>query len=174
MKNPGLILLIIFLVLLSLLIISVLTLVSVSIVFTASPNEISEISCSTNIPFGSLYQINNKTPICCTNNILTPNYYIGCDSQYNYVVGTIPTDPHDVCLQYCSSPTGPCTGTSYNGNSAEENYNICMSQLSGSNCIPPMPIAAKGSVLYYAISVTPNSCSASDSSKGCFVNCNTI
>lgn len=112
------------------------------------------------------------------------------NGKYDFVVAPWTTSPLDVCVAFCTQYTAPntttgntgttnttgntgttsatvnttqgtCTGASYNGLSAQENFNNCMQLLNPVNttCTPPAPIAAIGTTLYYPYSPTNNVCS---------------
>lgn len=165
MVNPGVILLITFAVILT--IVAVLLLVWASIEYSNNSNNGNTghtplFPCSQNINVSSLIQIpiNNST-ICSQQGITGTYYYIGnLDSgQYDYVVAKFGTQPLDVCVGFCTGYTGGiCNGPTYNGKSSQQNFDTCMSQLSSTTCTPPIPIAAQGTLLYYALSPTCNFC----------------
>jgi hypothetical protein len=162
-QNIGVQIFIIFVMILSVIIVGFLIYTSIHTINTTKqsntgPNDL--FPCSDNVSYSNLFQITKDTPICYNNGINTGNYYIGCNSDYNYVVSTNPILPQNVCNGYCDSPpvNGICNGSIYNGEDAQTNYDTCMQQLSGTNCIPPAPIATSGTILYYASSVTSNSC----------------
>lgn len=83
-------------------------------------------------------------------------YYIGKASSDDFVVGPSPTSNLSVCIRYCSSynaNTSECQGPVYNGKTAQQNFDSCMSQLSEpyvGKCTPPGPLAAMGVIPYYA------------------------
>lgn len=117
--------------------------------------------CSTNINLSGLIQIPVNTPRCMQNGKSTSYYYIGQISPqtYDYVVAPWGTQPFDVCIGFCTGYTGGiCSGPTYNGKSAQDNFNQCMLQLSSTTCTPPLPIAAQGTTVYYAFSPTCNVC----------------
>lgn len=160
--NIGVQIFIGFIMILSLIVIGFLIYATINTITDNNTNTGPDdlLPCSDNVSYSNLYQITEKTPICYSNGVNTGNYYIGCDSDYNFVVNTIPNLPQNVCNGYCDSPpvNGVCTGGIYNGEDAQTNYNKCMSQLSGTNCVPPIPLAVSGKTLYYASSVTSDSC----------------
>jgi len=104
--------------------------------------------------------INTLTQLTSENNCVYQGetgryYYIGNTGSYDYVVSAIPTSASNVCAQYCDQVSnGNCTGPNYNNLTAQQNYNICMSQLGVTGCIPPLPLAAIGTQFYYAYSPT--------------------
>lgn len=117
--------------------------------------------CNQNVNISNLIQIPTTGFNCIQQGITGSLYYIGKlgQQQYDYVVAPWGTSPLDVCIGFCSSYlNGTCTGPIYNGVSAQENFNNCMSQLSSTTCTPPIPIAAQGTILYYAYSPTCNIC----------------
>lgn len=119
-------------------------------------------SCSQNINISSLIQIPiNDNTKCVQNGIVTSKFCIATLDQgnYDYVVAPWTSQPLDVCIGFCTGYTGGiCSGADYNGQSAQANFNKCMQQLSGTGCSPPVPIAANGTIIYYAFSPTCNVC----------------
>lgn len=119
-------------------------------------------SCNQNVNISSLLQIpDNNSTECIQNGRKTSLYYIGTlgTGSYDYVVAPWATQPLDVCVGFCTGYTeGICSGPNYNGRSAQSNFNNCMEQLSSTRCRPPIPIAAKGTIIYYAYSPTRNIC----------------
>ncbi len=162
MANTGIVLLLILIVIL---VITVITLLVWAGIETSNQNNnngggtVILPSCSSNVNVSSLVQIPNTGANCLQNGATGPLYYIGSISSYDYVVAPWGTQPLDVCVHFCESySNGKCTGPNYNGQSAQSNFNSCMTQLSGTGCSPPVPIAAKGAILYYAFSPTCNIC----------------
>lgn len=118
-------------------------------------------SCTQRTNISSLIQIPDSGSNCIQNGITGSLYYIGNlpGSQYDYVVAPWGTQPFDVCIGFCTGFTGnTCMGPNYNGQSAQDNFIHCMNQLSNTGCSPPTPIAAKGTILYYAFVPTRNVC----------------
>lgn len=161
--EPGLLTLIIITVVL---LASMITLLVVAAVQNGNSTKPSESHpCSETINIGSLIQVSDKNVISCQyNKELGTLYYIGdADPTLDFVVAPWPTDPSHVCAQYCNPApeNGVCTGPSYQGKTAQENYDNCISTLITkyeNHCFPPAPIAAKGITPYYAYSVTKASC----------------
>lgn len=118
--------------------------------------------CRQTVNFNSLIQIPEIGADCVHNGKTGQFYYIGNlgTGSLDYVVAAWGNQPHDVCVDFCLSfDNGSCSGPNYNGKSAQDNYDQCISQLSSTTCTPPVPIAAKGPILYYAFSPTCNICS---------------
>lgn len=161
-KNIGVQIFIVFIMVVSIIIVAVLIYTAMGSIQTSTGGTGTGdlFPCSDNVSYSNLYQITSETPICYNNGVHTGNYYIGCNSDYNYVASTNQILPQNVCNGYCDTPpvNGVCTGSVYNGEDAQTNYDNCMQQLSGTNCIPPAPVASLGKILYYASSVTSNSC----------------
>lgn len=81
------------------------------------------------------------------------------NGKYDFVVATQKTAPLAVCIGYCSQySNGVCSGPVVNGLSAQQNFDYCMTQLNSETCVPPIPIAEKGSQYYYAYSPTCSIC----------------
>lgn len=166
MVNPGLVLLIILVVLLTIGIIAVLIWAGVSIVehnnngnsgtgATVGP------PCSQSINLSNLIQIPDSGANCIQRGITGPLFYIGNlgNQSLDYVVAPWGTQPLDVCIGFCTGYTGGiCKGPPSGGRSAQSNFDNCMSQLTGTGCSPPLPLAAKGAIVYYAFSPTCNIC----------------
>jgi hypothetical protein len=118
--------------------------------------------CNQTINQSSLIQIPiNSSTQCIQNGIITSKFCIADldNGEYDYVVAPWGSQPLDVCVGFCTGYTGGiCNGPIYNGRSAQDNFNKCMEQLNVKNCIPPLPIASNGSILYYAFSPTCNIC----------------
>lgn len=130
--------------------------------------------CSQNTNISSLIQIPPSGFNCIQRGRPTSLYYIGQlgNKQYDYVVAPWGTIPIDVCVGFCTSLSGvtagggSCSGPNFNGQSAQANFDHCMTQLSSTTCAPPIPIAAKGTILYYAFSPTCLICDGCHQSKG--------
>jgi len=163
MINEGIILLII------LVIVSVIVLLSLliwgGIAYTDNKGKTGGTvllpPCSQNVNISSLLQIPENGYNCVRAGITGSLYYIGNlgDKTYDYVVAPYTTAPFTVCVSFCSNYSqGVCTGPSSSGKSAQENFNNCMSQLSSTECTPPIPIAVKGTTLYYAYLPTCKYC----------------
>lgn len=86
-------------------------------------------------------------------------YYLGATGGY-YVVSTTPLSSEDVCNKFCTSfaADGTCIGPTFDGSTANDNYRLCLDELNPSDCIPPVAMAAKGSILYYPFAPTPAIC----------------
>lgn len=121
--------------------------------------------CNQNVNLQSLIQIPDSGFNCVQEGVTGSKYYIGQlgNLQYDYVVAPWTSQPLDVCIGFCTGYTGgttggKCSGTNWNGKSAQVNFNNCMSQLSSTTCIPPAPVAARGTILYYPFSPTDRIC----------------
>lgn len=117
--------------------------------------------CSQNVDISSLIQIPSSGYNCIQQGSTGSLYYIGQlgNKQYDYVVAPYGTSPLDVCVGFCTGYTGgKCSGPPFNGQSAQSNFDNCMKQLSSTTCSPPIPLAAKGTILYYAFSPTCRIC----------------
>lgn len=117
--------------------------------------------CSTAVNISSLIQIPPGTDTNCTQGGVTGTlYYLGdLDENFDYVAAPWGTQPLDVCIGFCTGYTGGiCTGAVSSGKSAQDNFNNCMNQLSSTTCATPLPIAVRGTTLYYAYSPTCLSC----------------
>lgn len=117
--------------------------------------------CSSFINLDNLPQIPDSD-ICIQQGQPTSQYYI---PSLDFVVAPWGTSAFDVCIGFCSGFTGStgstggvCTGPQYQGLSAQQNFDNCMKQLSTTACFPPVPIAARGTTLYYAFSPTCGLC----------------
>lgn len=111
------------------------------------------LSCAEFVDPGSLLEIPTTAEPCIQNGQVTSMFYIGDlgSQNYDYVVAPWGTQPLNVCIGFCTGYTGGvCSGPNYNGQSAQQNFNNCMSQLTPSDCTPPLPIAIQGNILYYA------------------------
>jgi len=166
MVNPGIILLISLAVILTIAVIITLIWAGISIsnhqnqgTGTTGPSTLP--SCTQTININTLIQIPETGFNCIQNGVTGSLYYIGNlgTGQYDYVVAPFTLQPLDVCIGFCTGYTGGnCSGPNYNGQSAQDNFNHCMSQLSSTTCTPPIPIAAKGTTIFYAYSPTCNIC----------------
>lgn len=162
MVNPGVVLLITFAIVLTIGVIILLTWAAISYYQSGEDGGGGTgagglPACSTSINISDLLQIPPSSPVCFQNGNPTSFYYIGDldKQQFDYVVAPFGTQPFDVCIGFCTGFTGgTCSGPPYNGQSAQQNFTNCMSQLSSTICSPPKPIAAKGAILYYAFSPT--------------------
>lgn len=117
--------------------------------------------CRQTVVFDSLLQIPDDAPRCVQEGVTGSLFYIGNLGMgtYDFVVAPWGTQPLDVCVRFCTRFIGgTCIGPNYNGQSAQTNFNQCMQQLAGTGCSPPLPIAARGPILYYALSPTCNIC----------------
>lgn len=117
--------------------------------------------CSQEANPGSLIDIPGTGADCIQNGVPTSLRYIGDlgSMEYDYVVAPWGTHPLDVCIGFCTGYTGGvCSGPVVAGKTAQENFDLCMSQLSSTTCTPPLPIAASGTTLYYAFSPTCRIC----------------
>lgn len=167
MVNAGVVLLIILTLILTIGIVSVLIVVALesskSQGNTGGTGAISLPLCSQTVDIDTLLQIPELGADCVYKGKTGQYFYIGNlgTGTYDYVVAPFPTQPFDVCVGFCTQGVsgGICSGANYNGKSAQTNFDNCLKQLSSNNCIPPIPIAAKGAFLYYAISPTCNICS---------------
>ena len=119
-------------------------------------------SCASTTDLSKLITIPNSGFNCIQNGIPTSLYYIGQldNNQYDYVVAPWTSQPLDVCIGFCESYTnGICNGSTYNGLSAQDNFDKCMTQLTATTCIPPAPLAIKDGILYYPLAPTAKICS---------------
>lgn len=117
--------------------------------------------CRQTVNFNDLLEIPDQGFNCVQRGTTGTLYYIGNlgTGTYDYVVAPWGTQPIDVCVGFCTHlKDGSCTGPNYNGRSAQSNFDQCMKQLSSTTCSPPLPIAARGPILYYAFSPTCNIC----------------
>lgn len=153
--NPGVTWLVSFLILLVILILAVLS-YAIYTYYSNNPNSNNGVNlppCSEVTNISSLVQIGDL-PECIVNGVSLNRYYIGriTDGKYNFTVSPYKNQPLDVCISFCSKYDGKiCTGPEYNGKTAQENFESCMEQLSSTVCKPPIPIAAKGTILYYPL-----------------------
>lgn len=165
MVNAGVVLLIILVVLLTVGIITALTIAGIeSGKSQGTGGTAGNIpACSQIVQLDRLQQIPDVGADCVQNGRTGQYFYIGNlgTGAYDYVVATFGTQPLDVCVNFCigGSSGGVCSGPNYNGQSAQANFNRCMQQLSSDICSPPLPIAARGTTLYYAYSPTCKICS---------------
>ena len=155
MANAGIALATIFLVILSAIFIVIIlsALISDSVDNTNDPVTVP--ACTSFIPQSELINIPEIGARCVTQGNLNQTlYYIGNlgDQTYDYVVSPWPNQPELVCASYCSPPPkdGVCTGPIYAGRTAQENYDICLTQLIPNDCEPPVPLAVKGITEYFA------------------------
>jgi hypothetical protein len=161
MVNIGVILLFTTAILLSLLFIILIIWASISYINNSNNSITSLPNCNSNVNPSDLIQISSTGSICLQNGLPISLYYIGQipPQTYDYVVAPWGTQPLDVCVSFCTGYTGgTCYGPPYNGQSSQSNFDNCMSQLSSTTCIPPIPIASKDNTLYYALSPTCNIC----------------
>lgn len=165
MANPGVVLLILFAIFLTIGIIILVVWAGVDYYKNIGGGTGTNIlpPCSRDINVSSLIQIpTNGSANCIQQGSTGTFYYIGNlgSGEYDYVVAAWGSKPFDVCIGFCHGYTGgACTGPIYAGKSAQTNFDNCMSQLSSSRCTPPIPIAARGTILYYPYSPTCNVCS---------------
>jgi len=152
MVNPGVIILIILAVIIVLIITGLVIWggVTSSAAIAASSQVPITTPCASTVNVGALPQITSTSKPCIQQGLATSLYYI---NESNYVAAPWTSSPLDVCVGFCTSyANNICTGPDYNGKSAQDNYNNCISQLSSTTCVPPTPIAAKGTILYYPLS----------------------
>ena len=119
-------------------------------------NNVPTENCSSTVDVDSLLQIPDAD-VCIQQGQETSKYYIGNlgDQTLDYVVAPWGTSALDVCVGYCDTySNGTCTGP----NNAQANFDACMTQLTPTDCLPPKPIAARGTTLYYAFSPTCGVC----------------
>lgn len=168
MVNAGVIVLIIIAIILGIGAIIMISLAIISDRTKKSHNGGSSATepCSQFIDIDTLPQIPDDD-ICIQQGQKTSKYYIGNlnNQSLDFVVAPWATSNFDVCVGYCSkfipgtgTTGGTCSGPGYNGLSAQQNFDNCMQQLSTNECFPPKPIAARGTILYYAFSPTCNIC----------------
>lgn len=164
MANPGVILLILLAVILTIAIISVLIWAGVerhNDSNTGTTGGVILPPCNQNINISSLIQIPDTGSNCTQNGATGSLFYVGKlgGGKYDYVVAPWGTQTFDVCVGFCTGYTGgKCSGANYNGQSSQSNFDNCMKQLSSTGCAPPIPIAAKGTILYYPYTPTCNVC----------------
>ena len=158
--STAIIFLIIFIVIIFILILLLLTNSAISIVSSnnqADPTNPALPSCTSNVNLSDLIVIPETGFNCIQQGLTGSLYYIGPlgDGTYNYVVAPWQTSPLDVCVGYCDSYNNDiCTGPNYQGRTAQQNFDNCISQLTPADCIPPAPIAIRSNILYYAYSPT--------------------
>jgi hypothetical protein len=169
MLNPGVILLILIVIVIIIAVIALLVWASVEQYNKSNSGNTgtsSQTPCSQTVDIGSLIQIPATGANCIQNGQTGSLYYIGNlqGSVFDYVVAPWPTQPKNVCVSFCNNGLsgGVCKGDDYSGRSADENYQNCMKQLTTNSCLPPIPIAAKDSILYYAFLPTYRACQNSN------------
>jgi hypothetical protein len=151
--NTGILILIITIVILTIVIISIL-------IFTAVSNDSDPgtilLPCTKTVNISTLIQIPADYPSCVQEGQNTSKYYVGkLNPDFDYVVAPFNTPVQDVCRQYCTNySNGVCSGNE----TAQQNYDNCIKQLTPTDCYPPLPIAAIGAKLYYPFSPTCNTC----------------
>lgn len=113
--------------------------------------------CSNYVNPSSLTEIPVNYPKCING---TNIYYIGTiDPDNDFVVAPWITPINDVCVQFCDTYiNNVCNGNEYNGLTAQENYDNCISKLTLTECNGTPPIAILGTTLYYPYSPTCNVC----------------
>lgn len=164
MANPGMILLISFAIIITIAVIALLAWAAVENSNNPGTGGTGTAlsPCSQNINISELIQIpTNESTNCAQQGATGTFYYIGNlgGGQYDYVVARWGTQPFDVCIDFCRGFSGGvCTGPDYAGQSAQANFDRCMSELSSTTCSPPIPIAAQGTFLYYAYAPTCSIC----------------
>ena len=167
--NPGVILLICLGVILLITAILVITWAAISFNNNNVPGPLPQ--CSQNVNINSLIQIPDTGYNCVQHGQTGSLYYVGQlgNLDYDYVVAPYKTPIQDVCIGFCSIgfTGGVCMGPNYNGKTAQTNYDNCIAQLSSTTCIPPIPIAAKGTTIYYPLLPTCCACEKTPT-----VNCN--
>lgn len=125
-----------------------------------SGNTTNQPPCSSTVNTNTLVVIPENQAPCHQDSIITL-YYIGELSQgkWDFVVAPITTSPNNVCASFCTTiQNNTCVGPNYAGKTAQENYLTCLASLSTKDCVPPAPIAIKGTVLYYPYSPTCRAC----------------
>lgn len=166
MVNAGVVLLISLAIIVTIAVVVALSLAAIeSTKFqgtTGSTGNIGLPPCRQTINVNSLLEIPDIGAECVQKGQTGEFFYIGNlgTGNLDYVVAAWGTQPQDVCVDFCKSFTGgSCSGPDYNGQSAQANFNQCLQQLSSTTCSPPIPIARRGPILYYAFSPTCNICS---------------
>lgn len=164
--NSGVILMIFFIIIVSIIIIILL----VSIIYFSASSDQNQNgnadllnTCSQDINISDLIQIPTSGANCNIGNNINNLFYIGNlgDQSLDFVVSPWPNNTQNVCVSYCSSfNNGICLGENFNGRTAQENYDMCIEQLTPDDCIPPLPLAARGTILYYAFSPTSRICNS--------------
>lgn len=165
LSNPGVILLIILAIILTIALITLLSITAVNVSNTSNSTGTTGSNilppCRSSVNISSLIQIPDSLPNCVQNGVTGSLYYIGNlgSQNYDFVVAPWGSQPLNVCIGFCTGYTGGiCNGPNYNGRSAQANFDRCMQQLSSTDCIPPLPLAARGTTLYYGYSPTSNIC----------------
>jgi hypothetical protein len=122
--------------------------------------SVGEPTCIEIADISNLVQIPIDHPHCFQQGRETSLFYIGTLNQnFDYVVAPFGSNPLDVCISFCKSySNGVCTGDNFSGKTAQDNFDDCINQLKPKNCVPPVPIAAQGTILYYAFSPTSIIC----------------
>ena len=123
-------------------------------------NTTNQPPCTNTVNTADLVVIPDSQAPCHEDSVITL-YYIGELSQgkWDFVVAPITTLPTNVCASFCTTiENKTCVGPNYAGRTAQENYVACLASLATQNCVPPAPIAIKGSVLYYPYSPTCRAC----------------
>jgi hypothetical protein len=103
-------------------------------------------TCAQDVNISQLLSLTSLTS--CPN---SNQYYIGrvTNGKLDYTVAPYPSSPLDVCVAHCQHySNGVCSGTP----DAQSLFNSCMKELSPTNCYPPVPLAVKENILYYALS----------------------
>lgn len=127
---------------------------------SGSGNTANQPPCSNVVNTSTLVVIPEDQPPCHEDSVITL-YYIGELSQgkWDFVVAPVTTLPSNVCSSFCTTiQNNTCVGPNYAGKTAQENYTTCLASLVTTGCVPPAPIAIKGTVLYYPYSPTCRSC----------------
>lgn len=160
--NPGLVLMVC---LASLLLIGFIIFVIVGIIRATEQennnNNTATEPCINTVDTADLIKIPDTGANCVQGGVTGSLYYVGKlgDGKFDYVVAPWATSPLNVCVGFCESYTsGTCLGPNYDGKTAQENFDDCLKQLSPSTCQPPLPIAIKDAILYYAYSPTCHIC----------------
>jgi len=158
--NPGILLLVLVIVILLLAFVGlIIAAVVIDKSTPSTPLVIPTTPCVDTVDLSTLYQLPGTLTPCYQNGRVTNLYYLGEVTDYDFVVAPFPTAPVDVCVGFCTAVVnGVCSGPDYEGKSAEANYQACLTQLANASCVPPMPIAALGSIAYYPLSPTAASC----------------
>lgn len=125
-----------------------------------SGNTTNQPPCANTVNTTELIVIPEDQAPCHQDSVITL-YYLGELSQgkWDFVVAPITTLPANVCAGFCTTiQDNICTGPNYAGKTAQENYVACLASLATKDCVPPAPIAIKGTVLYYPYSPTCREC----------------
>ncbi|MFK5969041.1 MAG: hypothetical protein QM487_02820 [Candidatus Marithrix sp.] len=127
---------------------------------TGTTGTIGAPTCLEITDISSLVQIPSNQPHCFQQGRETSLFYIGTLNQnFDYVVAPYGSSPLDVCVSFCKSySNGVCEGDNFAGKTAQENFDACITQLTPTDCVPPLPIAAQGTILYYALAPTSLIC----------------